>query len=96
MTPRELVAAINDAKVCMVWVTFGPRGEGRYIDVSKRQALDVAQDAKFRQLEEVDAVFGAGVLRIGSEIELECEEDGPRPVCSECGEDFEDGHECSA
>ena len=94
MTPRELAGAIRAARVIVVHIAFGPGGEGVDIDVSQRQAHLVVEAAQKEGVEDIDASVHGGILRIGSEIEIEAAEDGPEPVCSGCGEPWEDDHEC--
>lgn len=97
-TPREAAGAINRASVCRVFVAYGEgEGAGTWLPITKVQARELVEHARLNG-KELLIEETRGLVSIGDDHDLEDEdgaaEEGPGPVCSECGEPWVDDHEC--
>jgi hypothetical protein len=98
MKPRELGGAVARAKEVSVFVAYaGHPDGGMYIQISGPQARQIVEDAKSKGIEDVDvSVSARGDVFIGDEHTIVEDEEAnePGPICSGCGADWNDMHEC--
>lgn len=94
MKAREAGGEISRASGVVAFVLYSD-DEGYWLPISKQQARQLLDDAKAKG-QEVHVEMVGSVARIGVEHSLEegDEANEPGPVCSECGDDWLDGHTC--
>ena len=95
MKAREAGGNLARVSSVEVFVVYG-EGEtaGMWLPISKSDARIILDDAKAKGID-VQAITVGHTLRIGEEHSLE--DDGaaePGPVCSECGSEWQEDHEC--
>ena len=96
MNLRSTGGCINRAESVEVFALYSD-GEGAWLPISKTQARQLLDDAARKGVDDITVEIIGATLRIGEEHSIEdgAAEESGRPVCSECGEDWSDSHECS-
>ena len=95
MKAREAGGNLARATSVEVFVVYDDSDAGgMWLPISKADARVILDDAKEKGID-VQATMDGNTLRIGEEHFLESDGAGePGPVCRECGEDWQEGHEC--
>ena len=94
MNLREAGGAIGRASSVQCYVLVSDTA-GAWLTISKPQARELVDAAREAGEEYVIVEMVGDVLRLGAEHEMEDDEaNEPGPICSGCGAEWSEAHEC--